>query len=124
MPTSPDPGTGPLSSGRELTARRLLAYLERFPMGTEERLELALDVLRTLPADATPDQALAALWPRLPQMAPDVFPPAHPRIQRGHMPAQYLGRPRTGLTGFAARWGWLLFVPLLLALTLLVNNLP
>ncbi|WP_231856583.1 hypothetical protein [Pseudodesulfovibrio piezophilus] len=93
-------------------------------MSTEDRLELALEVLRSLPVDSTPDQALAALWPRLPQVAPDAFPPAYPCIKRGHMPSQYLGRPRTGFIGFAARWGWLLFIIMLLGLTLLLNNMP
>jgi hypothetical protein len=118
---SPDRRSLRHADSRERAARCLTDYLEQLPLGTEQRLELALDVLRELPADASPDQALAALHSRLPALDATAYPPSRPPLSRGHMPAQYLGRPRTGLRGFAAQWGWVLVVALLLALTLLLN---
>lgn len=93
-------------------------------MGTEERLELALSVLRGLPAQATPGQALEALHARLPEREWATCPPAGPAMARGHMPAQYLGRPRTGVRGLVSQWGWVLVVALLLGLTLLLHFRP
>ncbi len=107
---------------REQTARCLVDYLEQLPLSTERRLELALSVLRALPADASAGQALRELHNRLPELTQEAFPPSHPPIHRGHMPAQYLGRPRTGLSGFLAQWGWLPLVVLLLVAALLLNH--
>lgn len=120
MPISPEIGSG---DRREIAARRMLHYLERLPMGTEARLELALDVLRSLPGDAGPDQALRALRTRLPGIDPAGFPPDHPPLERGHMPGQDLDRRHLGLRHMLARWYWLLFPALLLALTLFLNSL-
>jgi hypothetical protein len=120
MPTVPDHGPDAASS-RERAARCLLAYAEQLSMPTEERLELVLSTLRGLPAGAAPEQALDALLARLPAHGTETFPPDHPPIDRSHMPCQYLGRPRSGLSGFLAQWGWLAVLGLLLALTLLLN---
>jgi hypothetical protein len=119
MPTVPD--HGPDAAARERAARCMLAYAEQLPLSTEERLELVLAALKELPAEATPEQALDALLSRLPGHDPASFPPDHPLIERSHMPCQYLGRPRSGMSGFLAQWGWLAVVGLLLALTLLLN---
>lgn len=121
MPISPDRHSSHDETARERIARCLVDYLEPMAMGTEERLELALAVLRKLPAGATPEQALDALHTRLPELGSAAYPPSHPPIRRGHMPAQYLGRPRTGLRGFVAQWAWVLIIALLLGLTLLLN---
>ncbi|BCS88060.1 hypothetical protein [Pseudodesulfovibrio sediminis] len=121
MPTSPETHTVTDSAQRDNTARCLLAYLEQLPMEMETRLELTLDVLRELPREATPEQALEALLSRLPTHDPEDYPPSSPPITREHMPAQYLGRRRSGIPGFASQWGWLLIVGLLLALTLLLH---
>ncbi|MEZ7196435.1 hypothetical protein [Pseudodesulfovibrio karagichevae] len=120
MPIAPDRGHD-MDGSRERAARCLLAYAEQLPMSTEARLELVLSTLRELPAGVTPEQALDALLSRLPASGPETFPPDHPPIKRSHMPGQYLGRPRSGLGGFLAQWGWLAVVGLLLALTLLLN---
>ncbi|WP_319585011.1 hypothetical protein [uncultured Pseudodesulfovibrio sp.] len=120
MLTAPEFGRN-ADSERERTARCLLSYAEQLPLTTEERLELVLAALRKLPAEATPEQGLDALLALLPGHDPSSFPPDHPRIARLHMPCQYLGRPRSGLSGFLAQWGWLAVVGLLLALTLLLN---
>jgi hypothetical protein len=116
MPIAPD-----RNDSRERAARCLLAYAEQLPMSTEERLELVLATLRDLPAEATSAQALDALLSRLPAPAPEDFPPDHPRIRRSHMPCQYLGRKRTGMSGLVAQWGWVAVVGILLALTLWLN---
>ena len=108
-------------ASRELAARCLTAYAEQLPMPTEARLELILETLRDLPAGATPEQALEALLSRLPVHEQTAFPPAHPTIRRSHMPAQYLGRPRSGLSAVAAQWGPLTLVGVLMALTLLLT---
>ncbi|QGY41828.1 hypothetical protein GM415_17440 [Pseudodesulfovibrio cashew] len=123
MPITPDLQPPRGDAQRERTARCLMDYLDQLPMGTEQRLELGLSVLRELPAEASSGQALEALHTRLPVLAPEAFPSSHPAIDRGHMPAQYLGRPRKGLPGFLAQWAWLLVVGLLLTLTLLLNSL-
>ncbi|HKI81220.1 MAG TPA: hypothetical protein VKA04_06200 [Pseudodesulfovibrio sp.] len=120
MPTIPDHDRNAASS-RELAAQCLLKYAEQLPLSTEERLELVLSALRKLPAGATPEQGLDALLALLPAHNPASFPPDHPRIERSHMPSQYLGRPRSGMSGLLAQWGWLAVVGLLLALTLLLN---
>ena len=121
MPTSPDRPLSRDNAAREQVARCLVDYLEPMAMGTEQRLELALDVLRDLPDGATPAQALDALHSRLPELDAAAYPSSRPPIRRGHMPAQYLGRPRTGLRGFLAQWAWVLIIALLLGLTLLLN---
>ncbi|OIQ51713.1 hypothetical protein BerOc1_00169 [Pseudodesulfovibrio hydrargyri] len=120
MPIAPDHGRD-ADASRERTARCLLSYAEQLPLTTEERLELVLAALRKLPAGATPEQGLDALLALLPAHEPASFPPDHPCVGRSHMPCQYLGRPRSGLGGFLAQWGWLAVVGLLLALTLLLN---
>ncbi|XXJ19913.1 hypothetical protein ACR42D_10280 [Desulfovibrio caledoniensis] len=120
MPIAPD-HSRETDASRERTARCLLSYAEQLPLTTEERLELVLAALRKLPAGATPEQGLDALLTLLPAHEPSSFPPDHPRVERSHMPGQYLGRPRSGLSGFLAQWGWLAVVGLLLALTLLLN---
>ena len=107
---------------RERTARFLTAYAEQLPMPTETRLELVLETLRALPLEASPEEALDALLSRLPAHDPEAYPPDHPAIHRTHMPAQYMGRPRSGLSGFMAQWGWLAILGLLLALTLLLTT--
>lgn len=119
MPTNPDRSL--LDNGREQAARCLVTYLEQVPMPTEQRLEMGLAVLRELPASATPEQALTALHDRLPALDRWAYPPNRPAIVRGHMPAQYLGRPRTGLRGLMTQWGWVLVVLLLLGLTLALH---
>jgi hypothetical protein len=120
MPIAPDHGRDG-DSLRERTARCLLSYAEQLPLTTEERLELVLAALRKLPAGTTPEQGLDALLALLPAHDPASFPPDLPCIERSHMPCQYLGRPRSGMSGFLAQWGWLAVVGLLLALTLLLN---
>lgn len=121
MPTAPSQSPADEKASRERAARCLTAYAEQLPMDTEDRLVLVLETLRSLPAGATPEQALDALLSRLPAQAPGAYPPDRPPMCRNHMPGQYLGRPRSGLSGFAAQWGWLAMLGLLLALTLLLN---
>ena len=120
MPIAPNNGRD-ADGARERTAQCLLKYAEQLPLSTEERLELVLSALRGLPAGATPEQGLDALLKLLPAHDPASFPSDHPRFNRSHMPGQYLGRPRSGMSGFLAQWGWLAVVGLLLALTLLLN---
>ncbi|WFS61079.1 hypothetical protein LF599_10340 [Pseudodesulfovibrio thermohalotolerans] len=121
MPIAPDPRPSDDDARRELTARCLLEYAEQLPIPTEQRLALVLETLRELPRDASSAQALEALLARLPAVAPSAHPPSHPPIDRSHMPAQYLGRPHSGLSAFLVHWAWLGVVGLLLALTLLLN---
>ncbi|WP_272701322.1 hypothetical protein [Desulfovibrio sp. Fe33] len=121
MPIAPDLRPSGEDIQRELAARCLLEYAEQLPMPTEQRLELVLETLRELPPDASSAQALEALLERLPSADASAYPPSHPPIDRSHMPAQYLGRPRTGFNAFLAHWAWLGVVGLLLALTLLLN---
>lgn len=120
MPISPDSDAA-RAAHREKMAGRMLAYLQRMPLSTERRLELALEVLRTLPEDASSELALTTLREHLPQLDPSAYPADHPEIRRGHMPGQNLGRFRTGIRSMLARWNWLLFLALLLGLTLLLN---
>ncbi|EGB13856.1 hypothetical protein DND132_0640 [Pseudodesulfovibrio mercurii] len=121
MPIVPDGGSADDKKRRERAARCLTAYAEQLPMPTEDRLELVLQTLRGLPAGAGPEQALDALLSRLPAPDLQVYPPDAPALHRSHMPCQYLGRPRSGLSGFAAQWGWLAMLGLLLALTLILS---
>ncbi|MCJ2164009.1 MULTISPECIES: hypothetical protein [unclassified Pseudodesulfovibrio] len=121
MPTSPDHATTADRSQREQTARFLLEYLNQIPMDMEKRLELALETLRSLPVDATPSQTLTALRSRLPTQDHEAFPHGYPPIDRWHMPAQYLGRSRSGMRALASQWAWLTIIGLLLAMTLLLH---
>ncbi|MBU1002559.1 MAG: glucan biosynthesis protein [Proteobacteria bacterium] len=91
MPSSPNHG-----DKREAAGRRLLLYLQLFPLPVEHSLELALEVLRELPEDADPAEAVARLQARLRELKPQPFPAVRPALRRGPMPSQYLGRARRG----------------------------
>ncbi len=121
MPTSPDAAMVHRKEQRERSARRMMRYLDRIPMPTEARLELALKVLRSLPEEATPDQTLEALRAHLPEVNPALVPPSAPPFTRGHMPGQDLDRRHIGVSRVMGRWFWVLFPTLLLALTLLLT---
>lgn len=126
--TTKSPQADPLGADSRLASQaaadRLYDYLRRYPMNGKKRLELALDVLRDLPEDCGPEQAVRELCRRLPEAATPGFPPSGPRLCRTHMPEAALGHPRSASeqrARKASRWSqllFLLFLAALLALTL------
>ncbi len=123
MPSCPDPALR-----KEHIAQRLLQYLHLAPLSVEHRLELALDIVREMPENATADDAMARLQALLKgRDASDAtpFPPQAPPLRRRHMTAQNLRRPQTASQAKArkasrfSQFLFLLFLAALVGLTLL-----